>query len=323
MKKHLSLIIISAMIASLLYGCGGGSSAGTANDAPAAETAETQQASEEQEAEASPAEASSAGTGEENGAPTGFKAVGYTSYRSDGSLRIKCVNDPLYGDYLVFIQYYPSEGCYTVNLVEKEIDGDGKWSGSTIYSVSDVKEVDPDNLDVYKTEENITGTDRCTYSDEGLVVERYDSSGNVTVVNTYNNQNQLLLSQSFNQGEESNRVEYTYDEHGFMSRTIVGHSDSEEKIYTDYIPIGAVSFMVRTGFEGAEHADEETELHYDENGTLTGATNYQYYGQGTEPSYTIEYTFELDEYGNLIRDTAKTEDGETAVREWDILPIYE
>lgn len=322
MKKHLSLIIISAMIASLLYGCGGGSSAGTANDAPAAETAETQQASEEQETAAAAEETAPAETEEETGTPTGYKYMGYTIYNSDGSIRTKVVTD-MYGDALVYIYAFAEGGTYTVRLTDKETDGDGKWTGSTIYSVSDVKDPDLDDLDVYKTEDNIEGTERCTYNEDGLVVERYDSSGNVTVVNTYNNQNQLLLSQSFNQGEESNRVEYTYDEHGFMSREIVGHSDSEEKTYTDYIPIGAVPFMVRTGVEGAEHADEETELHYDKNGTLTGATNYQYYGQGTEPSYTIEYTFELDEYGNLIRDTAKTEDGETVVTEWDILPIYE
>ena len=232
MKKQLSRIIISTLIASLLYGCGGGSSAGTAADAPAAETAETQQASEEQEAVAAAEETAPAGTEEETGTPTGYKYMGYTLYNSDGSIRTKAVTD-LYGDALVYIYSISSVDPYTVRLVDKETDGDGKWTGSTIYLVSDVKDPDLDNLDGYKTEDNIDGTERCTYNEDGLVVERYDPSGNVTVVNTYNDQYQLLLSQNVNQGEVRYETAYTYDEQGIMSRVTYGSPEEGDKQFSE------------------------------------------------------------------------------------------
>lgn len=322
MKKHLSLIIISAMIASLLYGCGGGSSAGTANDAPAAETAETQQASEEQETAAAAEETAPAETEEETGTPTGYKYMGYTLYNSDGSIRTKVVTD-MYGDALVYIYAFAEGGTYTVSLTDKETDGDGKWTGSTIYSVSDVKDPDLDDLDVYKTEDNIEGTERCTYNEDGFVVERYDLSGNVTNVNTYNDQGQLLLSQAMNQGEVRYEVAYTYDEQGIMSRVTYGAPGEGDKQFSEYLSIGAVPLEIKTGLEGSEQPFTEMELHFDANGVLTGGTEHHWNGQDPEPDESAEYTFELDENGNLIRDTCQYQEGEKTVREWNVLPIYE
>ena len=332
MKTRLSCIIISVMIASLLFGCGGSSAAGTADTASVAtEVTETQQVSEEKEVEAqqeskeevtesSLAETASGETEEKTGDPSGYKYVGQTVYYNDGSIKTKIVND-MYGDTALYISAYIPGGPYDVRILDKEIGEDGKWTGSTIYSASVVSDLS--NLDVYKTEEKIVGTESCSYDENGIVVEEFDLNGNKTGVNTYNNQNQLVLQQIYRDGEVRFEVEYTYDEQGIMSKVFEGAPDDEAREVYEYLAVGAVPLMVRKCTEGAEQASIEMELHYDKNGKLTGGTEYQRDGQDSEPSYSTEYTFELDENGNLIRDTWESKDGELFTREWDFIPISE
>lgn len=323
MKTRLSCMIISVMIASLMFGCGGSSTAGTADTASVAtEVTETQQVSEEKEevTESSLAETASVETEEKTGALSGYKYVGQTVYYNDGSIKTKIVND-MYGDTTLYISSAYHGDSYNVQILEKEIGEDGKWAGSTIYSPAVV--TDLSNLDVYKTEENIVGTESCSYDENGIVVEEFDLNGNKTGVNTYNNQNQLVLQQIYRDDEVRFEVEYTYDEQGIMSKVIQGAPDDEAREVYEYLAVGAVPLMVRKCTEGEEQASIEMELHYDKNGKPTGATEYQRDGQDSEPSYSIEYTFELDENGNLIRDTWESKDGELFTREWDVIPISE
>lgn len=323
MKTRLSCMIISVMIASLMFGCGGSSTAGTADTASVAtEVTETQQVSEEKEevTESSLAETASVETEEKTGASSGYKYVGQTVYYNDGSIKTKIVND-MYGDTTLYISSAYHGDSYNVQILEKEIGEDGKWTGSTIYSPAVV--TDLSNLDVYKTEENIVGTESCSYDENGIVVEEFDLNGNKTGVNTYNNQNQLVLQQIYRDDEVRFEVEYTYDEQGIMSKVFQGAPDDEAREVYEYLAVGAVPLMVRKCTEGEEQASIEMELHYDKNGNPTGATEYQRDGQDSEPSYSIEYTFELDENGNLIRDTWESKDGEMFTREWDVIPISE
>lgn len=332
MKTRMSFIIISVMITSILFGCGGSSAAGTADTASVAtEVAETQQVSEEKEDEVQQeskeevtesllAETASVETEEKTGAPSGYKYVGQTIYYNDGSIKTKIVND-MYGDATLYISSAYHGDSYIVQILEKEMGEDGKWTGSTIYSPAVV--TDLSNLDAYKTEENIVGTESCSYDENGIVVEKFDLSGNKTEAYTYNNQNQLVLQQIYRDGEVRFEVEYTYDEQGIMSKVFQGAPDDEAREVYEYLAVGAVPLMVRKCTEGEEQASIEMELHYDKNGNPIGATEYQRDGQDSEPSYSIEYTFELDENGNLIRDTWESKDGEMFTREWDVIPISE
>lgn len=332
MRTKLSFIIISVMIASVLFGCGGNSTAGTADTASVAtEVTETRQISEEKEAEAqqeskekvtesSSAETVSVETEEKTGAPSGYKYMGQTIYYSDGSIRTKIVND-MYGDSALYIFAVAPGGPYNVRILAKEMGEDGKWTGSTIYSSAVVSDLS--NLDVYKTEKYIVGTESCSYDENGIVVEQFDSNGNKTGVNTYNNQNQLVLQQAYRNDEVRFEAEYTYDEQGIMSKVFQKAPEDEAREVYEYLAVGVVPLMVRKGTEGEEQASIEMELHYDKNGKLTGGTEYHRDGQDSEPSYSIEYTFELDENGNLIRDTWESEDGEMFTREWDVIAISE
>ena len=330
MKKRLTFLIISVMIVALLYGCGG--SAGTDSNTPAegapenSETAETQAASEKEETEAPPAETAPEETGEISETPSGFKCIGKTEYYADGSISCKEVYDQ--DGYLILFARSRNEGDpLYIQIFDKETDADGKWTGYTIYLVPEVSELDPENLDVYRTEENVNCLEQCTYNESGLVVERVDTSGNLVGKFTYNDQYQKVQDQHYSQGECIMQVDRSFDEHGILSQEIESFPGSESKYVTDYTPIGVVPFQT-----GLSRSDDEdwaltTDLDYDENGILLGGIRHEPAGFGSmdmnSPAEDKELSFELDEYGNLIHCEMKSDNGETYTIDWDILPVYE
>lgn len=325
MKKKLTFLITFAMIAALLYGCGG--SAGTDSNAPAegapenSETAETQPASEKEETEVAPAE-----TGDNSETPSGFKCIGKTEYYADGSISRKEVYDQ--DGYLILFARSRNEGePLYIQIFDKETDADGKWTGSTIYLVPEVSELDPENLDVYRTEENLDCLEQCTYNESGLVVERVGTSGNLVGKFTYNDQYQKVHDEYYNQGEIISQIDRTFDEQGILSQEIESFADSESKFITDYTPIGVVPF--ETGLSRSDDEDWAltTDLEYDDNGILLGGIRHEPAGMGSmdinSPAEDKELSFELDEYGNLIHCEMKSDNGETYTIDWDILPVYE
>ena len=135
--------------------------------------------------------------------------------------------------------------------------------------------VDPENLDVYRTEENVNCLEKCTYNESGLVVERVDTSGNLVGKFTYNDQYQKVQDQHYSQGECIMQVDRSFDEHGILSQEIESFPGSESKYVTDYTPIGVVPFQT-----GLSRSDDEdwaltTDLDYDENGILLGGIRHE------------------------------------------------
>lgn len=350
MKKRLSLILIAVMTAMLLYGCGGAST-GTANnksketastetaqtpvqeetseatapsqeetseanapaqgetsEAPVQEETDDTAAPAQEETTAAPAEAE-----ETSGTPTGFKVMSMTSTGRSGA-RVDIVKYDQDGDVISIIANDDENKAYYVQLIEKIYDEDGKWVSSTIYEANQETAIDPENTDIFKTEEKITATETCFYEDDGLVVEKSDSSGTVIQKDTYNEKHQKVLSQGEINTEVPTTAEFKYDEQGILIEEKIESGGSVQIV--KYTPIGVTNYQtsIIVGYETIS----EKELKYDENGVPVGAIS-----ANARTGESFDISFELDEYGNLTG--TSTKDGDTVISstEYEIVSVNE
>lgn len=321
MKKHLSVFLTAALITMLFTGCGNSSTAASGGAAPEAGNAETTEASI-QEAEST--ESASAQDEEKTAAPTGFQHLSQTSYNTEGVILSKFI---YYEDKGIACMILNSEtgvkdlkdvsSRYTLYINDREYDGEGKWISSTNYRVEDVTDIEGLNLDDYKTDENIFSTGVCKYEDNGFVVESSDPDGNLISKSTYNSQGQQILAEDYRDGKVNGTTESTYNEQGVLIKTVY-KSDSYEYL-EEYTPFGVTSVM--TLFQsksGDNEQTQKTELHYDDNGILTSGECFD------NGNVISSYSYELDEYGNILRMSVFNADGSPRTTvENEIVPVYE
>ena len=341
MKKYLSVFLTVAIISILLAGCGGSSASGSSasgSPAPEAGKAETTQAPAQEEVNTEEASAQGSTSTETAAAQEGISTEAASAHDQDTSSAAKgfqflsqTINDSS-GHISAKFTYYEdnSIACrimdvipgddkysYTVNICDREYDGEGKWISSTNYRVEGVTDLEGLNLDDYKTEENIISTDVCKYDDNGFVVECSDIDGNLTRKSTYNSQGQLILAEDYRDGKVNGTTESTYNEQGILIKTNF-KNDSFEYL-EEFTPFGATSIeTLYQSKSGDNETVQKTELHYDDKGILTSADGYD------NGELTNTLTFELDEYGNILHISSFNKDGSlhTTV-ENEVVPVYE
>lgn len=64
-----------------------------------------------------------------------------------------------------------------------------------------------ESADIYKTEDNSGAAGTCSYDDSGFVVEMMNSFGEISQIDTYDQQYQLIHVQSFFSGRETETTE--------------------------------------------------------------------------------------------------------------------
>ena len=332
MKKHLSVLLTAAVITMLFTGCGGSSTAASGGAAPEDGNAETTEASvqeDESTEKTSPqedvsTEAVSAQAAEEPAAPTGFRQLSQTVYNTKGLILNKYTYYEDKSIACVIINTDRSvqnledvSSQYTIQIYDREYDGEGKWISSTNYRVEDVTDLEGLNLDDYKTEENILSTDVCKYNDNGFIVESSNPDGNLIRKSTHNSQGQEILAEDYMDGKLTGTTESTYNEQGVLVKTVY-KSDSFEYL-EEYTPFGVTS--VETLYQSKSGDNENAtkmELHYDDNGILTSG---DYFDNG---DLLFTYSFELDEYGNILRIATFNADGSPRTTvENEIVPVNE
>lgn len=340
MKKYLSVFLTVAIISILLAGCGGSSASGSSasgSPAPEAGKAETTQAPAQEEVNTEEASAQDSTSTETAAAQEGISTEAASAHDQDTSSAAKgfqflsqTINDSS-GHLSAKFTYYEdnSIACrimdvipgddkysYTVNICDREYDGEGKWTGSTIYEVSNITDVEGINLDDYRKEENIVSTEVCKYDDNGFIVERNDLDGNLTNRYTYNSKGQRILSETCHEGDVVDSMESTYDEQGNLIRTV---SKGLNNVSEEYTPFGLTKLETLTERKSeSDDTIDKLELKYDDKGILTGGESYR----NGDLSYTQSY--ELDENGNIIKISTFDKDGSLiTTAENEIVPVNE
>ena len=341
MKKFISVLLTAAVITMLFTGCGGSSTA--ASDGAGSEAGKAEAGAQE---EVSPeadtlGEVTTAATAQEEvttAATTPKEKAGIQKlllrrkslqnrYSVSCSARltpIQTENSFIGGSIMrmsgiasTVSTVNPDGDEYGIAIFDREYDEEGKWTGTKTYGAIGRIDAEESNLDDYKTEENLTSTEVCKYDENGFVVERSNRNGNLIEKSTYNNQGQRILSEAYSEGNLDRTVEYTYNDQGVLVKT-VSKADTYEAM-NEYTPFGVTSIQTssQSKSDNGESSDAQ-ELHYDDNGILT-SSDWIMNGELFQTR-----TYELDEYGNILRCSVSDKDGNPGVTiQYEISPVSE
>lgn len=339
MKKFISVLLTAAVITMLFTGCGGSSTAasdGAGSEAGKAEAGAQEEVSPEadtlgevttaataqEEVTTAAAAQEKAGTEaasaqEESAEPVQCKLLSQTHTDPNGKLVYRQVYYEDGGIASTVSTVNPDGDEYGIAIFDREYDEEGKWTGTKIYDAIGRIDAEESNLDDYKTEENLTSTEVCKYDENGFVVERSNRNGNLIEKSTYNNQGQRILSEAYSEGNLDRTVEYTYNDQGVLVKT-VSKADTYEAM-NEYTPFGVTSIQTssQSKSDNGESSDAQ-ELHYDDNGILT-SSDWIMNGELFQTR-----TYELDEYGNILRCSVSDKDGNPGVTiQYEISPVSE
>lgn len=250
-------------------------------------------------------------------AEAGFRLLGQIHTSPGGKLQYKAAyyEDNSLASVITAMAGPYSE--YVVEIFDREYDEKGRWISSSEYNAYKVTGVERINLDDYKTEENKVSTEVCKYNENGFIVEHSNLDGSLIDVRTYNKQGKPVHEDDYADGFVAVKKDYIYDDQGNLVKIV---SDSESYDWLEeYTPFGVTSILTLRQKKSDEgETTENMELHYDDKGLLTSG---EWFENGDLES---TYSYELDEYGNIIRFSIFNKDGTLRKNvENEIVPLNE
>ena len=339
MKKQLIFLLTAALIAMFFTGCGSSTTAVSDDAVQKAEKTEDASAAgtDSGKTENSTAigtdagkteTAAAAGTeetdpetisaqDEKKPVAAGFRLLGQTHTAPGGKLLYKAAyyeDNSLASVITAMVGPYSE---YVVEIFDREYDEKGRWISSSEYNAYKVTGVERINLDDYKTEENKVSTEVCKYNENGFIVEHSNLDGSLIDVRTYNKQGKPVHEDDYADGFVAVKKDYIYDDQGNLVKIV---SDSESYDWLEeYTPFGVTSILTLRQKKSDEgETTENMELHYDDKGVLTSG---EWFENGDLES---TYSYELDEYGNIISFSIFNKDGTLRKDvENEIVPLVE
>lgn len=319
MKKVTSLILGLLMAALLLSGCGKGESGSPAAESGSTAPVETEEPQEASSADVKSIDGQSADGQSADGnseTPVDFALFRQTTTDEEGNIITQTTYDKAGDTICTKIQYLVGEvKSYYYMLTDKKYDDKGIWTGSTVYFFG-ADDLELQQLESYKTEANITAYESCTYNEDGYIVERTNADGSPNSKYTYNSDGQRIRESFYLSDVDDWRIiEKKYNEQGVHIASLCETPNYELKVENTAIGKIPLQTLYATGAD-LDHSDT-MELTYDDKGVPVKGVATSASGKKTE------YSFEVDEYGNLISSTSKDSDGNVRITKYELRPLYE
>lgn len=258
MKKAIVTILTAAMLATLVSGCGGSTTAAPQSaQSESGEPAEADKPAEAEAAEGTAAEESS--EAEKAELKPYYVRTRETMRNADGAILNDRCTDDHFNTLWYISSYYsdPSEPTYSVTVNDYEFNDKGRIAVQKMYGATQLDSVEGFNPDDYKTDDYLQDTTTYTYDENGNELSEenasyqrayeYDADGHCikyietrtygdttftqTTTMTYD-ENGKLISQTDESDDSSYVSEYTYDDKGNQIKYVRTNSNDPEDVST-------------------------------------------------------------------------------------------
>lgn len=293
MKKAIVTILTAAMLATLVSGCGGSTTAAPQSaQSESGEPAGTDKPAEAEAAEGTAAEESS--EAEKAELKPYYVRTRETMRNADGAILNDRCTDDHFNTLWYISSYYsdPSEPTYSVTVYDYEFNDKGRVAVQKMYSATQLDSVEGFNPDDYKTDDYLQDTTTYTYDENGnaLSIEsasyqmayEYDANGSCiktietrtygdttytrTSTMTYD-ENGKLISQTDESDDSSYVSEYTYDDKGNQIKYVRTNSNDPEDVRTYENIFDENGTIIKSVSTGSEYYDNSvSEYTFDSEG---------------------------------------------------------
>lgn len=299
MKKAIVSILSAAMLATLISGCGGSTTAAPQSaQSESDKTTESDKTAEAEAAEGTAAEESSE-TDKVELKPY-YVRIRETQRNAVGSL----VHEDRYDEKsnllwnISSVYSDPYNPYYSVSVYDRKFNDAGDVTEEKYYYADSIDSLEGFNPDDYKTDDYLQDTTTYTYDENGKVlsiesasyqmVYEYDANGNCT---------KRTETRSFGDTTYTETTTSTYDEN---SRVISETYENDNGTYTTEATYNDQGLLIKSVTTNADNPEDVTvyENTYDEQGRVIKSVSS---GLETYSNYVQEYTYDSEGHASYKR----------------------